>query len=699
MEDEGRAALEQSGVKSDGVVIERAADMRYVGQEHAVTVDLPGELFAAQDRAGIKARFDAVHRTRYGFSVGGEKAEIVSLRGAVIGEMRVIITPRDSNELFCLNLLDGSLVWKKPRGEGLFVAGIHQGKVLVVGRSYVQALNVADGEPAWPEPASLPIPSGRGFVAGDCLHLPLVTAEVATISLRDGRVLARARSLSGNVPGNLISIRGTIICQGADFVETYRQLDALETDIAEALARNPGDAQALALRGEIRLQHGRVAEAYADLKRALELKSDDAGVRSLLVGSLLEGLRVDFDSYRRLEADIEPLLTEPEERSAYLWLTAQGLKRAGESRAALAALLRFGDPDVADRELERLDGTLVVRRDRLVRARAAELYAAASSESRVEMDRDYLAQAGRLREKKDLGSVRRFLQYIGELADARPLQRLAVELPSTDGDWLADEFHLEPLCGAKDPDAAAAATARMAQLLLTAERPGDALPFIRCLERRWPQIACLDGKTGGALAAEWMKGSEIERELALDAPWPTGFVKIERDGPLAGNLPPQRSFEIPIAGKCGTSAHDVVLHVNTNAREFFARDGLGRQLWKVTLDAPIQQPMQVRYNRGYICGHFVLISIGAQVLAISPQSVDSHEGFAAKHGFTFPLLADTDKKVAALYGTLGPLGYPRRSVFVVDGDGVIRYLHRAIAGLTYRSTDELIRAVEAARSR
>jgi N-methylhydantoinase A len=62
--------------------------MRYVGQEHAVTVDLPVALFTSQDRDGIKARFDAVHQTRYGFSVAGEKAEIVSLRGAVIGEMR-----------------------------------------------------------------------------------------------------------------------------------------------------------------------------------------------------------------------------------------------------------------------------------------------------------------------------------------------------------------------------------------------------------------------------------------------------------------------------------------------------------------------------------------------------------------------------------------------------------------------------------
>ena len=88
--------------------------------------------------------------------------------------------------------------------------------------------------------------------------------------------------------------------------------------------------------------------------------------------------------------------------------------------------------------------------------------------------------------------------------------------------------------------------------------------------------------------------------------------------------------------------------------------------------------------------------VGAQVLAISAQDVDSHEKFAAKHGFGFPLLADTDKAVATKYGTVGPLGFPRRSVFVVDAKGVIRYAHRAIAGLTFRPVDELIEAVRAA---
>jgi peroxiredoxin Q/BCP len=91
--------------------------------------------------------------------------------------------------------------------------------------------------------------------------------------------------------------------------------------------------------------------------------------------------------------------------------------------------------------------------------------------------------------------------------------------------------------------------------------------------------------------------------------------------------------------------------------------------------------------------------VGAQILAISPQSVESHEGFSAKQGgFAFPLLADTDKKVGEAYGILGPLGFYRRSVFVVDAEGVIRYAHRAVAGLTFRPTTELVNAVKAAQT-
>ena len=89
--------------------------------------------------------------------------------------------------------------------------------------------------------------------------------------------------------------------------------------------------------------------------------------------------------------------------------------------------------------------------------------------------------------------------------------------------------------------------------------------------------------------------------------------------------------------------------------------------------------------------------IGAQVLAISPQSVDSHETFAtAEGGFGFPLLADEDKKVGEAYGIIGPTGFYRRSVFVVDAQGVIRYAHRALGALGFKPTEELIDAVRSA---
>jgi peroxiredoxin len=86
--------------------------------------------------------------------------------------------------------------------------------------------------------------------------------------------------------------------------------------------------------------------------------------------------------------------------------------------------------------------------------------------------------------------------------------------------------------------------------------------------------------------------------------------------------------------------------------------------------------------------------LGAQVLAISPQDVASHEQFSTEHGFAFPLLADEDKAVGTAYGILGPLGFYRRSVFVVDPEGVIRYARRSRTNATYRPTEDLVNAIK-----
>lgn len=91
-------------------------------------------------------------------------------------------------------------------------------------------------------------------------------------------------------------------------------------------------------------------------------------------------------------------------------------------------------------------------------------------------------------------------------------------------------------------------------------------------------------------------------------------------------------------------------------------------------------------------------SLDARILAFSPQDLDSHDGFAAgQGGFAFPLLADVDKEVATAYGVLGPMGFYRRSTFVVDRNGTLTYVSRGhAAGTTFRGTDELVEAVRSA---
>ena len=87
-----------------------------------------------------------------------------------------------------------------------------------------------------------------------------------------------------------------------------------------------------------------------------------------------------------------------------------------------------------------------------------------------------------------------------------------------------------------------------------------------------------------------------------------------------------------------------------------------------------------------------LDKIGAEVLGISPQSVDSHERFTEEKKLNVPLLADEDKAVARSYGVVaGPM--VRRAIFVIDEEGVVRYRKVTLVGLTYESADDLQRAV------
>ena len=77
-------------------------------------------------------------------------------------------------------------------------------------------------------------------------------------------------------------------------------------------------------------------------------------------------------------------------------------------------------------------------------------------------------------------------------------------------------------------------------------------------------------------------------------------------------------------------------------------------------------------------GRAELQRMGFEVIGVSPDSVKSHQGFIAKHGLNFPLIADADKSIAAAYGVWGEKKFMGRTymgilrtTFGIGPDGTI----------------------------
>ena len=91
-------------------------------------------------------------------------------------------------------------------------------------------------------------------------------------------------------------------------------------------------------------------------------------------------------------------------------------------------------------------------------------------------------------------------------------------------------------------------------------------------------------------------------------------------------------------------------------------------------------------------------STGAEVIGISTNTTESHRKFADHHNLPLRLLADTERKVADAYGAKSLIpGKVARSVFVIDGNGVIRYRDVRPLGLFRPKDDEIISAIRSAQ--
>ena len=104
-------------------------------------------------------------------------------------------------------------------------------------------------------------------------------------------------------------------------------------------------------------------------------------------------------------------------------------------------------------------------------------------------------------------------------------------------------------------------------------------------------------------------------------------------------------------------------------------------------------PVCLRQLQHYETEREKMVATGATLWAISTDTLELHERMAKSYALSFPLLADPGGKVAASYGVRSMLGSARRSIFVVDREGVIRYAHEDPLSLSYRSVDDILAAL------
>lgn len=465
---------------------------------------------------------------------------------------KIVLTPRESDEIHCLDLRTGSVVWKAPRQDGLYLAGAVDGRAIVVGRRGVRSLALADGGPAWSESTGFAgaCPSGRGVLTGGRLFLPLDTPEVVEIDLADGSVAGRSPA-RGHVAGNLVAYRGEVVSQGVDSLDVFHQASALGERVDTALRTRPGDPWAALWRGHVEIDRGNVAEGLASVFAARDAAADGVPV-PVVREALLAALERDFPAALgvwRSRADVDVGPSRPIAR-----LVVEGHLRAGEVEPAWHAFAPLLDggvsapwsrtdtvaPDPGDRNVGLSDSVWLAGRFRRILEQA-------SPELRREID-----------------------------------TRVAAEVAAAEGVLPVVE-RTERLATLDDRLAGHPAAARVRELLLPAI--GDLITATGATTDAGRDLAVrrdlLRGMTGPADASP---------SVRVDAAWPFGRV-VERRGTSrgAGDDPNRiaRLVPIPLDGADPATSVAAKLSYDVQQSAFVVVDGFGRRVGDpFTVDAP-----------------------------------------------------------------------------------------------------------------
>ncbi|MFO0849098.1 MAG: PQQ-binding-like beta-propeller repeat protein [Gemmataceae bacterium] len=471
---------------------------------------------------------------------------------------RVVLTAHDATQLVCLDLRTGAPLWADARRpDDLYVGGIVDGVVLVVGKDAVRGYKLAGGaEPGKPALAwdglAVPTPCGHGAAGKDgAYYLPVMAPPAGTggrepqvwaIDVAKGAVRSRTgfRRVSPTADprtelGNLVYHDGQMISQSADKLAAFPLIEVKRAEMVRRLEQNPTDPVGLFTRGELSLDSGKVVEAVADFKAAAKnlppAGPDDpladlrSGLRQKLYVALTDLLRADFPAGEKHLAEYEALCEvpvdaeEPAEkerliaeqlrrRGLYLSIVARGREKQGRLADAFDAYRAFavlGDNKETQPDPDLPSAKILPRV--WARGKIDAMMRAASADARKVLDERVQREWAAVKGGNDLARLREFVAVFGPYFPVgREAQlTLADRLIQTHGeDDLRDAQTLlmQVWATADDKPTAAKAVEALARLMLRRGLIEDAVALYAQLADKYPAVVVRDGKTGLDLYGE-----------------------------------------------------------------------------------------------------------------------------------------------------------------------------------------------------
>jgi outer membrane protein assembly factor BamB len=543
-----------------------------------------------------------------------------------IADGRVLVTPVESDQLHCLDLLTGRPVWNpQPRGELLFTACVAGGRAVLVGSDRLQAISMEDGSVAWMKKLSHGRPGGRGIRAGGAYFLPTTTGHLIKFDLQSGEIVA---DIETDLPlGNLVAYKDQIISHNVDWLSAYYQTEPLRDVVNRRLRENPDDVWGLARRAELLLYDGDHASAVESLRHAHRLAPQDDAIRTALVQTLLVALRDDFPTNRPFAVELESLIDQPSQQAEFYRLMAVGLRNLRAVDQSVDFFLKLAAMDTAspavDTEDERIDlvrveTNLRVRRDRWISVNLGDILAQADEASRQRIDTTVTARRDEVVKGQSLRELRQFIGYFGR----HPLgARVQLQLARTlveRNQRLDAELTLIPLQEVADPAIAAVATAMLADLLRAAGQLREAATCYERLARQWADVPVRDGQTGKDVAAAALADESLQRATTGHTAWPYGKVEVAEE-PRGTSLNYQSMFAIDLADVSGPFPADVSLVYNRQQNSVIMRDATGNPQLQVLvgdLDRITLPNMNAPAGSAAAEGHLLIVNVGTDVLAL-----------------------------------------------------------------------------------